>query len=131
MKFSAGTVTKINDLIIEFYFEKDVEIDQQLSVEILGIIMQLAEGGPHSLLYNFNRQNIILSDIARKLSGARDYSNSMLLARAIVTQSMASSLEVSHYIKIDRPAADTLIFDNKEKAVNWLTEKAMKYRVAR
>jgi len=123
MNFSAGTVRKIDDSIIEFYFERDVEIDQPLSVEILGLIMRLAEGKPHSLLYNFNKQNIILSEIARKLSGARNYSNAQMIARAIVTQSFSSSLEVTHYINHTNPEADTRIFHDKEAAVKWLREK--------
>lgn len=123
MKFSAGSAQKINDFVIEFYFDKDVEIDQALSIEILGIIMALSEGKAHALLYNFNTQNIILSEIARKLSGARNYSNAQMIARAVVTQSLTSSLETAHYIKNTNPAADTRIFDAREKALDWLNRK--------
>lgn len=127
MKFSAGYAQKVNDFVIEFYFEKDVEIDQAISIEILGIIMVLSEGKAHALLYNFNTQNIILSDIARKLSGARSYSNAQMIARAVVTQSLTSSLETSHYIKNTNPAADTCIFESREKAYQWLNEKVAQY----
>jgi len=123
MNFSAGTVKKISDHIIEFYFDKDVEIDQELSVEILGHIMSLSAGKPHALLYNFNKQNILLSEIARKLSGARNYSNAQMIARAIVTQSLSSSLETKHYIKNTNPAADTRVFETREAAIEWLNEK--------
>lgn len=124
MKFSAGNVHKIDDLIIEFSFKKDIEIDQELSIEILTIIMNLSKGKTHSLLYNFNTQNVILSEIARKFSGARNYRNSNLVARAIVTQSMSSSLEANHYIAKTNPAADTMIFKTREEAVLWLHKKA-------
>jgi hypothetical protein len=123
MKFSAGEVGKINDHIIEFYFEKDIEIDEKLSVEILSAIHALAGGKPHALLYNFNNRNVIISEIARKLSGARSYTNALLIARALVTQSFTSSLESSYYIKNDNPAAETRMFNTKEKAVDWLNEK--------
>jgi hypothetical protein len=127
MKFSAGTARKINDFVIEFNFEKDVEIDQALSIEILGIIMMLSDGKAHALLYNFNSQNIILSEIARKLSGARNYSNAQMIARAVVTQSLTSSLETTHYIKNTNPAADTRIFDGRETALQWLNEKTARH----
>lgn len=129
MNFSAGIVNKINGFIIEFSFNKDVEIDHALSVEALGIIVALAEEKPHAILYNFNKQNIILSEIARKLSGARNFSNAQMIARAIVTQSMSSSLESMHYIKNTNPAADTMIFETKEGAVSWLNEKAKQFLV--
>lgn len=124
MKFSAGTVNKIDDLVIEFIFDKDIEIDQQASIEILSLIMNLSEGKPHALLYNFNQQNIILSEIARKFSGVRNYRNSNLVARAIVTQSLSSSLEAKHYISNVNPAADTMVFKTKEEAVEWLHQRA-------
>jgi hypothetical protein len=130
MNFSAGTVHKIDDLIIEFEFDKDMEIDQQTSIEILSIIMNLSDGRPHALLYNFNKQNIILSEIARKFSGARNYRNSKLVARAIVTQSMSSSLEANHYISKTNPSADTMIFKTKEEAVVWLHKKAKLFEEA-
>lgn len=123
MKFSAGTVRKVNDHVIEFSFEKDTEIDQALSIEILGAIMALSAGKPHALLYNFNSHNIILSEIARKLSGARSYSNAQMIARAIVTQSFSSSLESTHYIKHTNPAADTMIFRERDEAILWLDTK--------
>lgn len=50
--FSAGRVQKVDEHIIEFIFEKDVEIDHALSIEILGIVMTLSAGKAHSLLYN-------------------------------------------------------------------------------
>jgi hypothetical protein len=127
MKFSAGEVGKINDHIIEFYFEKDIEIDEKLSVEILSAIHALAGGKPHALLYNFNNRNVIISEIARKLSGARSYTNALLIARALVTQSFTSSLESSYYIKNDNPAAETRMFNTKEKAVDWLNEKIREF----
>lgn len=130
MNFSAGTVNKIDDFIIEFSFNKDVEIDQELSVELLGIIVAMAKDKPHAVLYNFNKQNIILSEIARKLSGARNFSNAQMIARALVTQSMSSSLESMHYIKNTNPAADTMIFEGREKAITWLNEKVAQVRAS-
>ena len=70
---------------------------------------------------------IIISDIARKLSGARSYSNAQMIARAIITQSMTSSLESSHYIKNGSLAADTRMFGDKQKAVDWLNEKVKEF----
>ena len=127
MNFSAGRVSKINELTIEFYFEKDVEIDPQLCKEIVRAIRFFSKGQYHALLFNFNGRHIILSEIARKLSGSKDYSNSKLIARAIVTQSMTSSLETSHYIQNSKPAADTGLFTSKEKAIEWLNEKALAF----
>lgn len=124
MKFSGGTVNKINDFIIEFCYERDLEVDQQISVEVLSIIMELSEGKPHALLYNFGRHNIILSEIARKFSGARNYRNAQLTARAVVTQSLSSSLEAKHYIHNVHPSTETRLFEKRENAIEWLQKKS-------
>jgi hypothetical protein len=124
MKFSGGTVQKIDDFIIEFCFDRDLEVDQQMSVEVLGIIMELSEGKPHALLYNFNKQNVILSEIARKLSGVRSYRNAQLTARAVVTQSFSSSLEATHYIQHVLPSTETSLFQKREDAIEWLQKKS-------
>ena len=123
MEFSAGTIKKINEHVIEIFFIRDTEIDEKMSVEILNKIIILSEGGPHALLYNFNKKNVLLSDIARKLSGVRNYNNVNLISRAMVTQSMASSIESSHYINHDKPEAETKLFDSTEKALAWLNQK--------
>jgi hypothetical protein len=124
MVFSGGTVQKIDDFIIEFCFDRDLEVDQQMSVEVLNIIMNLSEGKPHALLYNFNRQNILLSEIARKFSGARSYRNAQLTARAVVTQSFSSSLETTHYIQNVFPSAETRLFEKREDALEWLQRRS-------
>ncbi len=123
--FSAGRAQKVDEHIIEFIFEKDVEVDHAISIEILGIIMTFSEGKAHSLLYNFNNRNILISDIARKFSGPRSFSNSAMMARAIISQSLPSSLEANHYVKNTDLAAETRVFGAREEAVAWLQEKAV------
>lgn len=123
MKFSAGTIKKIDDYIIEIFFDKDGEIDQVMAVDILNKIIELSQGGPHALLYNFNDKNVVLSDIAKKLSGVRNYNNANLISRAMFSKNLVSNLESSHYIKNASPQAETKLFNEREKAVVWLNEK--------
>ncbi len=123
-EFSAGKAEKIGDYIVEFSFEKDIEIDERMSIEILSIIQDLTFGKNHALLYNFNKCNVLLSEIARKVSGVRNYNNSHLIARALVSQSFTSNLESNYYIKNNKPSAETLLFQDRNKAIEWLTEKA-------
>ncbi|HXB40974.1 MAG TPA: hypothetical protein VNZ49_10560 [Bacteroidia bacterium] len=127
MNFSAGTVNKINEHIIEFCFNTDVEISEKISIEILNAIHVLSEEKPYALLYDFNKCNILISEIARKFSSVRNYNNSNIIARAIVTQSLSSSLETSHYIKNSNIAAETNMFETKEKAISWLNEKTAQF----
>ena len=123
MEFSAGTINKINGHVIEIFFTRDAEIDQIMAIEILHEIINLSEGQPHALLYNFNKKNVILSGIARKLSGVRNYNNANLISRAMVTQTMVGGLESTHYINHDKPEAETKLFDSMEKALVWLNQK--------
>ena len=55
MNFSAGTVNKINEHVIEIFFAKDAEIDERMAIELLDKLYTLSEGQPHALLYNFNK----------------------------------------------------------------------------
>src|ERR1700739_2528265 len=123
MNFSAGTVNKINEHVIEIFFAKDAEIDEKMAIELLDKLYTLSEGQPHALLYNFNKRNVIIADIARKMSGRRNYNNANLISRAMVSQNMVSGLESSHYINNDRPDAETKLFNSKEKALAWTNEK--------
>ncbi len=107
MEFSAGTITKINDHVIEVFFTRDAEIDEKLALEILSDIIVLSKSGPHALLYNFNKRNVIIADIAQRLSGVRNYNNANLISRAMVAQNMVSSMESSHYINYSKPEAET------------------------
>jgi hypothetical protein len=123
MEFSAGTITKINEHVIEIFFIKDAEIDEKMAIELLDKLYKLSSGQPHALLYDFNKRNVIIADIARKMSGIRNYNNANLISRAMVSQNMVSGLESSHYINYDKPEAETKHFKNKEKALTWLNEK--------
>ncbi|HTA63099.1 MAG TPA: hypothetical protein VK835_11615 [Bacteroidia bacterium] len=123
MDFSAGTVTKINEHVIEVFFSKDAEVGEKMSIELMDKLYTLSGGQSHALLYNFNKRNVIISDIARKLSVHRNYNNVHLISRAIVSQNMASGIESAHYINYDKPDAETKLFNSKDKAFVWLNEK--------
>ena len=123
MEFSAGTVKKIDDYIIEIYFDKDGEIDQVMAIDILNKIITLSLGDPHALLYNFNDKNVLLSDIAKKLSGVRNYNNANLISRAMFSKNIVSNMESTHYIKNAHPQAETRLFNDREKALTWLNVK--------
>ena len=126
MEFSAGTIKKINEHIIEISFIRDGEIDEKMALDILSKIVTLSEGGSHALLYDFNKRNVVLSDIAKKLSGVRNYNNVNLISRAMVTQSMVSNIESSHYIQNTKPEAETKVFKDREEALTWLYAKPSK-----
>lgn len=123
MEFSAGNITKISEHVIEVFFTRDAEVDEKIAIEILTRIIELTEGGPHALLYDFNKRNVILSDITRKISGVRNYNNANLISRAFVSQTMTGNMEASFYINHERPLAETKLFNNKEKAMEWLNQK--------
>lgn len=123
MDFSVGTINKIDEHVIEVFFSRDAEIDEKMAIEILSHLYILSEGQPHALLYNFNKRNVIIADIARKLSGRRNYNNANLISRAMVSQNMVSGLESSYYINYDKPDAETKLFKSKEDALVWLHEK--------
>ena len=123
MDFSWGNMALLNEHVIEIFFTKDAEIDQKVAIDILTGIMALTGGRPHAMLYNFGKHHVIFSDVARKISGVRNYNNANLISRAMVSQTMTRNMEISFYINHDKPQAETKFFDSKEKAFAWLNQK--------
>jgi hypothetical protein len=114
--------------ILYILFKEDTDIDEAVAVELLGNLLKLAGGKPHALVYDFNKKNIIIREISRKMSGVRDTRTSNLVCRAFIASSLQNKLESKHYIQSGKPSAETHYFSKKEDALKWAREKLSEYK---
>jgi hypothetical protein len=108
-------------------FTKDTDVDEPVAVEILSALIKLTKGEPHALIYDFNKKNIIIREISRKISGVRDERTANLVCRAFIAPSLQNKLESKHYIQSGKPAAHTNYFNKKTEAIAWAREKVASF----
>ncbi|MBC7865287.1 MAG: hypothetical protein IAF38_20090 [Bacteroidia bacterium] len=114
--------------IIMTVFSKDTDVDESAAVELLGNLLKLAQGEPHGLIYDFNKKNIIIREITRKISSVRDERTSKLICRAFIASSLQNKLESKHFIQAGKPQAETNYFSTKEEALDWVRSKMENFR---
>jgi hypothetical protein len=107
-----------NDGIIEIEFGDNVEIDLKEAIEIIDKIGEFTEGKKVPVL---NMAGISTS----ATSSAREHSASpagvkYTMADAYVVNNLAQKILGNFYISFNKPMVNTRIFDDKEKAVEWL-----------
>lgn len=113
-------ITVLEPGILNILFRKDTDLDEPVAVEMLTGILKLTGGEPHGLIYDFNKKNIVIREIARKLSGVRDARTSKMICRAFVVHSLQNKLESKHYIQSGKPSAETKYFNKKDEALAWV-----------
>lgn len=113
-----STVHLRNDGIVQINFGDNVDIDLKEAVEVVDAIGELTEGKKAPVL---NIGGISTS----ATSAAREYSASPLglkytIADAYVVNNLAQKILGNFYISFNKPNIPTRIFDNVERATEWL-----------
>ncbi|MFI5149111.1 MAG: hypothetical protein ACHQRM_05210 [Bacteroidia bacterium] len=125
---SLANVYLIEEKIIAIVFTRDGELDETCAIDILKAILELAEGGPHALYYDFNNHNILLTNIAKKLASVRNELDSNLIARAFRSRNLMNQIEANHFIQYSKPLAETRVFQGEAEALQWLRIKIRAFR---
>jgi hypothetical protein len=110
-----------NDGIVQVNFGDEAELDIKESTEIVKAIGKITEG-KKMLILNIAGANTTAT------SAARDYSASAegaeyTIADAFVTKSLAQKLLGNFYMNFHKPFAPTRMFDDVEKATEWLKNR--------
>jgi len=111
-------------IIIKFTFEGELALDQ--GMEIFRITVELSEGKKHSLIYDFNHNNIIFSQEIKQGAQSRNPLDDLLVSRSFVCYSLSNKLEVNHFIKFNKPSSPTQLFNSIEEALAWSKIKLSK-----
>jgi len=104
-------------IIIRFTFEGELALEQ--GMEIFRITVELSEGKKHSLIYDFNHNNIIFSQEIKQGAQSRNPLDDLLASRAFVSYSLSNKLEVNHFIKFNKPSSPTQLFNSLDEAILW------------
>jgi hypothetical protein len=125
---SIADVFLLEEKIIGIRFTKDGELDELVAIDILRAVLVLAEGKPHAIYYDFNKYNILLSNIAKKLASVRNDLDSNLIARAFLSRTLMNQIEANHFIQYSKPLAETRVFQEEEEALSWLRARIHAFR---
>lgn len=107
-----------NDEIVQVNFGDDIDLDAKESNEIVEAIGKLA-GGRKMLILNISGVNTSASSAARSHSASEDGCR-FTIADAFVTKSLAQKLLGNFYLNFHKPPVPTRIFDDIERAEDWL-----------
>jgi len=120
---SIADVFLLEDKIVGVRFTKDGELNEAVAIDILKAVLDLAEGKPHAIYYDFNKYNVLLSNIAKKLASVRNDLDSNLIARAFLSRNLMNQIEANHFIQYSKPLAETKVFQTEDEALTWLRSK--------
>ena len=107
-----------SDGIVQVDCDDNLDIDVKESTEIVNAIGHLTEG-KKALVLNIAGTNTTATGAARNHSASED-GVKYTLADAFVTKSLAQKLLGNFYLNFHKPGVPTRIFDDVEKATEWL-----------
>ena len=106
------------DGIVQVNFGENIDIDLKEAVEIVDAIGELTEGKKAPIL-NIAGKSTSATSAAREYS-ATPFGLKYTLADAYVVTNLAQKILGNFYVGFNKPTVPTRIFDDVEKAVEWL-----------
>lgn len=110
------------DGIVQVNFGDNVEMDLKESVEVIHAIGEVTDE-KKALILNIGGKNTSASSAAREFSasiGGLRYT----IADAFVVTNLAQKILANFYISFNKPLVPTKIFDNVDKATEWLKSQS-------
>ena len=110
------------DRIVQVTFGDNVEMDLKESVEVIAAIGEITDG-KKALVLNIGGKNTSASSAAREFSasiGGLRYT----IADAFVVTNLAQKILANFYISFNKPLVPTKVFDNIDKATEWLKNQS-------
>ncbi len=98
------------------------ELAAEQAQEILDHTTTLSEGKQHALLYDFNNQNVLITQIAKQMAQPRVAANSNLCGRALIVYNLSNKLETNNFINTHKPLTPTKVFSTVKEAIPFLRE---------
>lgn len=99
-------------------YKLPVRIEEELHSKVQRSVKKISGGQPFPILILAHPQ-MDVGDRARK-DGTKDSENTCCKAMAIVCKTLAQKIVGNFYIRVQRPARPTRIFNSREDAVKWL-----------
>lgn len=106
------------DGIVQINFGDNVELDLKEAVEINEAISEITDG-KKALILNIGGKNTSATSTAREFS-ASPTGLKYTIADAFVVTNLAQKILANFYLSFNKPLVNTKIFDNIDKAIEWL-----------
>lgn len=113
-----STVHLRNDGIVQVNFGENIDIDLKEAVEIVDAIGEITEGKKAPIL-NVAGKSTSATSAAREYS-ATPFGLKYTLADAYVVTNLAQKILGNFYVGFNKPLIPTRVFDDVEKATEWL-----------
>lgn len=102
-----------------------VELNVDDVREMREVYLRFSEGQPFAILLDASN-NFTPGEEARALIASKEYTDKRIAA-AFVTNSVANKLFGNFFIKFNRPATPTKMFNNEAAAYEWLLKQVSNY----
>src|SRR3989344_3360742 len=114
-------ITILEDYIFKLKPFEGVEIDLEDAREMRRVYLKFSEGRPFAILLDAT-QNFTPTDEARRLIASKEFTEKRFAA-AFVTTTLANKIIGNFFIKFNKPASPTKLFNDEETALHWLREQ--------
>ena len=109
----------------DWYFHVKPLEDSEFDVANISILMEkcieLANGKRFCMLVDANK-NVKSSTEGREWAAKAGY-NSHIVARAIITNSLAMRMTANFFIRFNKPVVETRLFTSEKEAKEWLRSR--------
>lgn len=110
---------QIEDNVLFITLKEDAEIDVEHVEEAIRSRKEIQKDEPMLVLLDVRKLYTITNE-ARSIAAKNESLIRLSKARAILTSSLATKMFANFFIKFNKPPTPTKMFNNKEKAIEWL-----------
>ena len=121
------TLLLIREDLIQLQIKEGVEIGESEVRKIAEGYEKLTKNKPYAVIVNAKAFSSVTKK-AREVSANELYSPNRV-GSAIMVENLGQQLLASFYINVNKPKVPTRIFQNREKAIEWLEVKLEEYKI--
>ncbi len=118
IEISGCRISRLEPGILENFVFPGKHIDVDEILKIRDANMKLSAGKKYVVLVSSGHLSSISKE-AMNLISTKDYSD-QIIGKALLVEFMGHRLVGNFYLKVKRPAMQTKIFSDREKALEWL-----------
>jgi len=122
LQYKGYSIGKIGVNIVEVKFEPGFEAELEDAEAIVKHLGKLCINNKPVLLLALYADDNIFSKEARQFVASKEV-NSIVKAEALVLSSMALRIMGNFYLKINKPARESKLFNSRNAAFEWLSKR--------
>lgn len=111
-------VTFRSDGIVHFYIKTNITLNGNDAREMVKATGEIGGNKKYPILITSGKYG--MADVDAREYAASPDGNKYTIAGAIVVKSLAQKILGNAYIKVNKPTTPTALFNDEEKAIDWL-----------